>query len=65
MKRIEWIDLTRGLAMLMIVVGHSLYGYTFSFFARVLFAVHVPFFLFFLDIYLNKKIGERCFIRTI
>ncbi|WP_057743683.1 acyltransferase family protein [Liquorilactobacillus capillatus] len=44
MKRVEWIDVVRGLAMVMIVVGHSLYGYTFSAFARTLFAVHVPVF---------------------
>ncbi|MFT8500298.1 MAG: acyltransferase family protein, partial [Liquorilactobacillus satsumensis] len=45
MKRIEWIDIARGLAMLMIVAGHTLFGFTFSPVARMIFAVHVPIFL--------------------
>lgn len=44
MKRIEWIDIARGIGMILIIVGHSLYIYTSSDVARVIFAVHVPIF---------------------
>ncbi|MCC7666391.1 acyltransferase family protein [Liquorilactobacillus satsumensis] len=54
MKRIEWIDIARGLAMLMIVAGHTLFGFTFSPVARMIFAVHVPIF-FVLSGYLFKE----------
>lgn len=53
-KRLEWIDIARGISIIMIIVGHSLYLYTFSFFAKVIFAVHVPIF-FVLSGYLYKQ----------
>lgn len=43
-KRIGWIDITRGIGMLLIIIGHTLGPYTFSTVARVIFAVHVPVF---------------------
>ncbi|GAB6093636.1 acyltransferase family protein [Furfurilactobacillus curtus] len=54
MKRIEWIDLTRGIAMIMIIIGHSMYVYSASGLVRLFFAVHVPIF-FVLSGYLFKR----------
>ncbi|MGV0167035.1 acyltransferase family protein [Furfurilactobacillus sp. WILCCON 0119] len=54
MKRIEWIDVVRGMAILLIIIGHSLYVYSFSNLAKVIFAVHVPVF-FVLSGYLFKE----------
>ncbi|KRL04489.1 acyltransferase family protein [Liquorilactobacillus oeni] len=54
MKRIGWIDIARALAMLMIVTGHTLFSFTYSPVARVIFAVHVPIF-FVLSGYLFKE----------
>ncbi|USS93475.1 acyltransferase family protein [Fructilactobacillus ixorae] len=53
MKRIEWIDVTRGIGMLLIVIGHSLMNYTNSDFSKAVFAVNVPIF-FVLSGYLFK-----------
>lgn len=58
-KRIEWIDLVRAVGMFMIVMGHTLEAYTYSWIARLIFAVHVPVF-FILSGYLfrEKSMGQ-------
>lgn len=43
-KRIEWIDIVKAIGMFLIVMGHTLEVYTFSGFAKWIFAVHVPVF---------------------
>lgn len=43
-KRIAWIDIVRAIGMLLIVMGHTLFIYQFSYLARAIFAVHVPIF---------------------
>ncbi|MCL5459591.1 acyltransferase family protein [Loigolactobacillus coryniformis] len=53
-KRIAWIDIVRALGMLLIIIGHTLFTYQFSYFARAVFAVHVPIF-FVLSGYLFRK----------
>ena len=53
-KRIRWIDMARGIAIIMIVITHSLDQYSRSFFSALLFTVHVPIF-FILSGYLFKE----------
>ncbi|SFV41356.1 O-acetyltransferase [Ligilactobacillus acidipiscis] len=53
-KRIEWIDMARGIAIIMIVITHSLSQYSRSFFSALLFVVNVPIF-FILSGYLFRK----------
>lgn len=57
-RRIKWIDTVRGIAIIMIVIGHSLDVYTRSYFAAFLFAVHVPIF-FVVSGYLYKAKPTR------
>lgn len=52
--RVEWIDIVRGIAIILIITGHSIIGYDKTFFAAMIYAVHVPVF-FVLSGYLFKK----------
>ncbi|WP_432225290.1 acyltransferase family protein [Lactiplantibacillus argentoratensis] len=53
-KRVMWIDIARGIAMLSMIVGHSLFQYTFSGVGRYIYAVHMPLF-FILSGYLYRE----------
>ena len=53
-KRIEWIDYCRGLAILMMIAGHSL-GNTSPYIANFIFAVHMPIFFVLSGILLKEK----------
>ena len=43
-KRIDWIDIVRAMGMFLIIMGHTLEGYTYSIVGKLIFAVHVPVF---------------------
>lgn len=43
-KRVQWIDLSRGVAIIAMVVGHTLGPYTGQFFGSFIFAFHMPIF---------------------
>ncbi len=43
-KRIQWIDFARGIAILAVIVGHTLGPYTGQFFGSFIFAFHMPIF---------------------
>lgn len=53
-KRIEWIDLARGIAIVAVVIGHSLGKYFPGYFGNFIFAFHMPIF-FVLSGYLYKR----------
>ena len=53
-KRIDWIDIVRAMGMFLIIMGHTLEGYTYSIVGKLIFAVHVPVF-FVLSGYLYKE----------
>ena len=53
-KRIEWIDIVKGIAIILIIIGHSLGDYSRSFLAAMIYAVHVPVF-FILSGYLFRE----------
>lgn len=65
-KRIEWIDIAKGIAILFVIVGHSLGAYGGGFITNVIFAFHMPIF-FILSGYLyhpknvNKNIKDGTF----
>jgi len=52
-QRIQWIDITKGIAILMVVVGHTLGPYNGQFLGSLIFAFHMPIF-FILSGYLFK-----------
>lgn len=43
-KRIQWIDISRGIAILAVVIGHTLGPYTGNFWGSFIFAFHMPIF---------------------
>ncbi|AYG36898.1 acyltransferase [Lactiplantibacillus pentosus] len=53
-KRVMWIDVARGIAMLSVIVGHSLFYYVSSDVGRYIYAVHMPIF-FILSGYLYRE----------
>lgn len=53
-KRIDWIDIVRAVGMFLIIMGHTLEGYTYTIVGKLIFAVHVPVF-FVLSGYLYKE----------
>ncbi|MCT3065859.1 acyltransferase family protein [Lactiplantibacillus pentosus] len=53
-KRVMWIDIARGIAMLSMIVGHSLFQFAFSDVGRYIYAVHMPLF-FILSGYLYRE----------
>ncbi|MBT1143106.1 acyltransferase family protein [Lactiplantibacillus argentoratensis] len=53
-KRIEWIDIARGITMISVVIGHSLYGYNNGLLSHFIYTFHMPIF-FILTGYLYKK----------
>lgn len=46
-KRILWIDIARAIAMLCVIIGHSLYQYTDSTFGHLIYNFHMPLFFIF------------------
>lgn len=61
MKRIEWIDIARGIGMLLIIIGHSLFTYKFSLFNSFIFAVHVPLFFILSGYLFHEKPWKKIF----
>ncbi|KZT82998.1 acyltransferase family protein [Lactiplantibacillus plantarum] len=53
-KRVMWIDIARGIAMLSVIVGHSLFYYVSSDVGRYIYAFHMPIF-FILSGYLYRE----------
>lgn len=68
-KRIEWIDIARGIAIIAVIVGHSLGNYFPGKFANFIYAFHMPIF-FILSGYLyhqqdSKKLMKKSFLNLI
>lgn len=62
-KRIEWIDIARGIAILFVIIGHSLGNYISSYFANLIYVFHLPIF-FILSGYLYHKKDKRKFLKS-
>lgn len=63
MKRIEWIDIARGIAIIFVIIGHSLGNYFSSYFANLIYVFHMPIF-FILSGYLYKPKNKKRFLKS-
>lgn len=59
MKKLRWIDVAKGIGILLVILEHSMIEYT-SFFARIILLFHMPFFFFIAGYCYNQSlIGEK------
>lgn len=56
-KRIEFIDIARGIGILLVVLGHNDFGYISPFAHQVIYSFHMPLFFFLSGYFLNTTIG--------
>lgn len=56
-KRIEFIDVARGVGILLVVLGHNDFGYISPFAHQVIYSFHMPLFFFLSGYFLNTTIG--------
>lgn len=61
-RQIEWVNVARGIAILAVIVGHTLGPYTGQRFGSIIFAVHMPIF-FILSGYLHHQRPPRQALR--
>lgn len=57
-KRIEWIDIAKGIGMLLVIMGHSV-GFG-SFLHNLIFAFHMPLFFCFRGLYFMNASLALC-----
>lgn len=62
-KRIGWIDIARGIAILFVIIGHSLGNYMSTYFANLIYVFHMPIF-FILSGYLYREKKKRKFLQS-
>ncbi len=55
-KRIEYIDIARGIGILLVVLGHNDFGYISPFGYKVIYSFHMPLFFFLSGYFLNVSI---------
>jgi len=55
-KRIEYIDIARGIGILLVVLGHNDFGYISPFGYKVIYSFHMPLFFFLSGYFLNASI---------
>ncbi|MBK9924867.1 MAG: acyltransferase family protein [Anaerolineales bacterium] len=55
-KRIEYIDIARGIGILLVVLGHNDFGYISAFVYKVIYSFHMPLFFFLSGYFLNASI---------
>jgi polysaccharide biosynthesis protein PslL len=56
-KRIEYIDIARGIGILLVVLGHNDFGYISPFAYQVIYSFHMPLFFFLSGYFINTSIG--------
>lgn len=56
-KRIEFIDVARGIGILLVVLGHNDFGYISPFAHQVIYSFHMPLFFFLSGYFLNTATG--------
>ena len=56
-KRIEYIDIARGIGILLVVMGHNDFGAISPFAYKVIYSFHMPLFFFLSGYFLNTSIG--------
>ncbi|MEW6284955.1 MAG: acyltransferase family protein [Chloroflexota bacterium] len=60
-KRIEYIDIARGIGILLVVLGHNDFGYISPFAYQVIYSFHMPLFFFLSGYFLNPSVGFKEF----
>ena len=62
-KRVEHIDIARGIGILLVVLGHNDFGYISPFAYHVIYSFHMPLFFFLSGYFLNTAMGFRDFLK--
>ncbi len=62
-KRIEYIDIAKGIGILLVVMGHNDFGYISPFGYKVIYSFHMPLFFFLSGYFLNTTIGFWSFFK--
>ncbi|MFL2030447.1 acyltransferase family protein [Loigolactobacillus zhaoyuanensis] len=60
-KRVAWIDISRGIAIIAVIIGHSLGSYFPDYFASIIFAFHMPIFFILSGYLYREKEYKRAF----
>lgn len=56
-KRIEFIDIARGIGILVVVLAHNDFGYISDYGYRIIYAFHMPLFFFLSGYFVNTSVG--------
>ena len=62
-KRIEYIDIARGIGILLVVLAHNDFGYVSAFAYKVIYSFHMPLFFFLSGYFLNVSMPFLDFIK--
>ena len=62
-KRIEYIDIARGIGILLVVLGHNDFGYISPFGYKLIYSFHMPLFFFLSGYFLNVSIPFLDFLK--
>lgn len=62
-KRIEYIDIARGIGILLVVLAHNDFGYVSAYAHKVIYSFHMPLFFFLSGYFLNVSIPFFDFIK--
>lgn len=62
-KRIEYIDIARGIGILLVVMGHNDFALVSPFFYKVIYSFHMPLFFFLSGYFLNPSAGFWTFLK--
>ena len=60
-KRIEYIDIARGIGILLVVMGHNDFGVVSPFVYKVIYSFHMPLFFFLSGYFINPGVDFRTF----
>ena len=56
-KRIEYLDIARGIGILLVVLGHNDFAALSPFFHQVIYSFHIPLFFFLSGYFINASIS--------
>jgi fucose 4-O-acetylase-like acetyltransferase len=62
-KRIEYLDIARGIGILLVVLGHNDFGAISPFFHQVIYSFHIPLFFFLSGYFINTSLSFFEFIK--
>jgi len=62
-KRIDYIDIARGIGILLVVMGHNDFGAVSPFLYKLIYSFHMPLFFFLSGYFLNTAIGFWQFLK--